>query len=307
VGTTKRMSSARAQAVSMPVRPGARETAAEPCKVTDILVSIGEVPYEWDIRSDALAWGANARHVLKVADAAAIATNGAFARLTCADNTQSRRDAVLLSGQRDAGAGVPYQVQYSIRAAGDVTPMWVEDTGRWFAGSDGRPARAHGIVRVINKRRAREERLSYLSRFDDLTGEMNRRQFTDVLAGALQDAIRVRVSFAVLAVSIDDLARINEAYGFAVGDEAISAIVLRLRAGMRAGDSLGRLSGNKFGLILRDCGSDDLLAAAERLLAAVRDEVIHTRTGPVAVTALDGRHRRAPPCRNRPRIAVAGP
>jgi diguanylate cyclase (GGDEF)-like protein len=287
VGTTKRMSSARAQAVSMPVRPGARETAAEPCKITEILVSIGEVPYEWDIRSDALAWGANARHVLKVAAAAAMATNGAFARLMCADNTQSRRDAVLLSGQRDAGAGVPYQVQYSIRAAGDVTPMWVEDTGRWFAGPDGRPARAHGMVRVINER-VREGRLSHLSRFDDLTGEMNRRHFTDVLAGVLQDAIRVRASFAVLVVSIDDLARINEAYGFAVGDEVISAIVLRLRAGMRAGDSLGRLSGNKFGLILRDCGPDDLMVVAERLLAAVRDEVIHTRTGPVAVTASMG-------------------
>jgi hypothetical protein len=169
VGTTKRMSSALAQAVSMPVRPGAREAAPEPCKITEILVSIGEVPYEWDIRSDALAWGANARHVLKVAAAAAMATNGAFARLMCADNTQSRRDAVLLSGQRDAGAGVPYQVQYSIRAAGDVTPMWVEDTGRWFAGPDGRPARAHGMVRVINER-AREGRLSHLSRFDDLTG-----------------------------------------------------------------------------------------------------------------------------------------
>ena len=287
MGTTKRMSSALAQAVSMPVRPGARETAAEPCKITEILVSIGEVPYEWDIRSDALAWGANARHVLKVAAAAAMATNGAFARLMCADNTQSRRDAVLLSGQRDAGAGVPYQVQYSIRAAGDVTPMWVEDTGRWFAGPDGRPARAHGMVRVINER-AREGRLSHLSRFDDLTGEMNRRHFTDVLAGVLQDAIRVRASFAVLVVSIDDLARINEAYGFAVGDEVISAIVLRLRAGMRAGDSLGRLSGNKFGLILRDCGPDNLMVVAERLLVAARDEVIHTRTGPVAVTASMG-------------------
>jgi diguanylate cyclase (GGDEF)-like protein len=287
VGTTKRMSSALAQAVSMPVRPGAREAAPEPCKITEILVSIGEVPYEWDIRSDALAWGANARHVLKVAAAAAMATNGAFARLMCADNTQSRRDAVLLSGQRDAGAGVPYQVQYSIRAAGDVTPMWVEDTGRWFAGPDGRPARAHGMVRVINER-AREGRLSHLSRFDDLTGEMNRRHFTDVLAGVLQDAIRVRASFAVLVVSIDDLARINEAYGFAVGDEVISAIVLRLRAGMRAGDSLGRLSGNKFGLILRDCGPDDLMVVAERLLVAARDEVIHTRTGPVAVTASMG-------------------
>ena len=58
-----------------------------------------------------------------------------------------------------------------------------------------KPERAHGLVRVINER-AREGRLSHLSRFDDLTGEMNRRHFTDVLAGVLQDAIRVRASFA---------------------------------------------------------------------------------------------------------------
>jgi diguanylate cyclase (GGDEF)-like protein len=267
----------------MPARSSG-DTAPEPCKVADIVASIGEVPYEWDIGSDALAWGTNARQVLKVA-AAAIATNSAFARLMCAGNTQSRRDAVLCSEQDDAGAGVAYQVQYSIRAAGETTPMWIEDTGRWFAGPDGRPARAHGMVRVINERRAREERLSYLSRFDDLTGEMNRRQLTDVLADTLREAIRSRTSFAILVVSIDDLARINEAYGFAVGDEVISAVVLRLRASMRASDSLGRLSGNKFGMILRECGPDELLVAAERLLLAVRDEVIHTSTGPVAVTA----------------------
>jgi diguanylate cyclase (GGDEF)-like protein len=291
VGTTKKLSTAparavlRARAVPMPVQPGSSgETAPEPCKVADILASIGEVPYEWDIGSDVLAWGANARHVLKVA-AAAIATNSAFARLMCAGNTQSRRDAVLRSEQDDAGAGVAYQVQYSIRAAGETTPMWIEDTGRWFAGPDGRPARAHGMVRIINERRAREEHLSYLSRFDDLTGEMNRRQLTDVLADTLREAIGSRTSFAMLVVSIDDLARINEAYGFAVGDEVISAVVLRLRASMRASDSLGRLSGNKFGMILRECGPDELLVAAERLLLAVRDEVIHTSTGPVAVTA----------------------
>jgi diguanylate cyclase (GGDEF)-like protein len=301
VGTTEQMSIAPAhtvppahatppaQIVPMPVRPESNGNAApEPCKVTDILASIGEVPYEWNIASDALTWGANAWHVLKITDAAAIATNSAFAGLMCTGNIQSRRDAVLRSEQRDAGAGVPYQVQYSIHAAGETTPMWVEDTGRWFAGPDGQPVRAHGMVRVINERRAREERLSYLSRFDDLTGEMNRRQFTDVLADTLQDAIRFRTSFTMLVVSIDDLARINEAYGFAVGDDVISAVVLRLRASMRGTDGLGRLSGNKFGLILRECGADDLVLAAERLLLAVRDEVIHTRTGPVAVTASIG-------------------
>ena len=117
---------------------------------------------------------------------------------------------------------------------------------------------------------------------------MNRRQFTDLLADVLHDASRLRTSFATLVVSIDDLARVNEAYGFAVGDEVISAVARRLRANLRGGDHLGRLAGNKFGLMLRNCTPHDLRLAGERLLVAVRDEVILTRTGPVAVTVSIG-------------------
>jgi diguanylate cyclase (GGDEF)-like protein len=73
-------------------------------------------------------------------------------------------------------------------------------------------------MRVINERHVGEN----ASRPDDLTGEMKRRQFIDLLAGILHDADRLRTSFAMLVVSIDDLARINEAYGFAVGDEVIA-------------------------------------------------------------------------------------
>jgi diguanylate cyclase (GGDEF)-like protein len=123
---------------------------------------------------------------------------------------------------------------------------------------------------------------------DDLTGEMKRRQFIELLADTLRDAKRLHASFATLVVSIDDLARINEAYGFAVGDEVISAVAQRLRANLRGGDHLGRLAGNKFGLILRNCAPHDLRLAGERLLVAVRDEVILTRTGPVAVTVSMG-------------------
>ena len=51
---------------------------------------------------------------------------------------------------------------------------------------------------------------------------------------------------------------------------------------------LGRFSGNKFGLILRNCTVDDINVAAERFLAGIRDEVVPTKSGPVSVTASIG-------------------
>jgi diguanylate cyclase (GGDEF)-like protein len=256
--------------------------------VADILAAIGEVAYRWQIDSDALVWSANACGVLNISDAAAIASGRAFAALLDPGNTRSRDEAVMNSPLRDNGSGVLYQVQYAIHAGSSVTPFWVEDTGRWFAGPNGRPAHAQGMIRVINERRAQLERLAYLSRFDDLTGEMSRRCLTETVSAALEDAIKFRTSLGFLVVSIDDLARVNEAYGFAVGDEVIAACASRLRAKMRGGDSLGRLSGNKFGVVIKECDPDDLTAAADRFLVAVRDDPIQTATGPVAVTASVG-------------------
>ena len=148
--------------------------------------------------------------------------------------------------------------------------------------------RAHGIVRVINERHDQEERLTYLSRFDGLTGEMNRFHLTEVLEATFKQALAQRNSCGFMLVAIDNLARINEAYGFDVADEAIGAVAKRLRAKMRGGDQLGRFSGNKFGIILNDCTPDDMEKAAERLVAGVRDDVIRTGAGPVAITVTIG-------------------
>src|SRR5262245_4284740 len=117
---------------------------------------------------------------------------------------------------------------------------------------------------------------------------MNRWNLTDVLGETLQDAIRFRTSCGFLLVAIDNLARINEAYGFDVADEVIAAVAKRIRSRMRGGDTLGRFSGNKFGVVLRECTPDDMAIAADRLLAVVRDEVVKTSGALVAVTATIG-------------------
>ena len=57
---------------------------------------------------------------------------------------------------------------------------------------------------------------------------------------------------------------------------------------MRAGDMLGRFSSNKFGVVLKNCTPDDLTMAADRFLAAVREDVVQTANGPVAATITIG-------------------
>jgi diguanylate cyclase (GGDEF)-like protein len=199
----------------------------------------------------------------------------------------TRYDAVMQSGRQDDGRGVPYQLQYALRTASGA-PLWVEDTGRWYAGASGRPAWAHGVIRVINDRHQREQRLDYLSRFDALTGELNRWHLLQVLGQTLDDAIRFRASCGFLLVAIDGLDRLNESYGFNIGDEVIAAVAKRIAGRLRSGDCVGRFSGNRFGVVLKDCRADDLVATAERLVAAVRDEMAPTSVGPVAVTVTIG-------------------
>ena len=267
------------------MRGPAMEPAFDPAA---IMASIGETPYEWSIESDVLAWGSNATEVLMVGGLAPISSGRNYAKLLAPDAVTSRFDVIMKSSQRDEGAGVPYQVQYALHPADDEEGLWIEDIGRWFAGADGKPIRAHGIVRIINERHDREERLTYLSRFDGLTGEMNRFHLTEGLDTTLKQAVAQRNSCGFMLVAIDNLARINESYGFDVADEAIGAVAKRLRAKMRGGDQLGRFSGNKFGVILNNCTPEDMERAAERLVAGVRDDVIRTGAGPVAVTVTVG-------------------
>lgn len=254
--------------------------------VGPILASIGDVPYEWDIASDRLSWGKNAAAVLGLDNVETIATGRDYARLLASETAVTPFDAIMNAG-RDQGSGMPYQIEYALRA-GERGGLWIEDSGRWFGNAEGKPRFAHGVIRVINERHARHERLAYLAAVDALTGEINRWSLTDALAKTLDETIRDRGSCAFLLLAIDNLAHINEAYGYDVADEAIGAVAKRLRAKLRAGDLLGRFSGNRFGIILRKCTADEMAFAAERLLAGVHDALIQTTTAQIALTVTIG-------------------
>ncbi len=257
----------------------------------EILTAVGEVVYEWSIADDVIEWGENALDVLGVPSLDRISTGRDFAALLEPSNVTSRHEAVLRGSDGDeGGSGVAYQVQYSLLPDGRGTArrLWIEDIGRWYGDSAGRPRRAHGVLRVINERYEREQRLAFLSRYDELTGYFNRSHLLATLGEAISQARQFRNSLAFLIVSLDNFRAVNEAYGFEIADQVFAAVARRIKGELRAADAIGRFSGSKLGLVLTNCDDADMHVAAERFHAAVRDEVVDTEAGSVALTVSIG-------------------
>ena len=186
----------------------------------DLLATLGQVSFSWDIASDALHWGGNVAAVLRDISPSALTRAGEFSKLI-EPSRSIRNDVVLNATASDAGEGVPYQIEYGVRGSTSVPVLWIDECGRWFAGADGKPSHVRGIIRINNERHARDEQLLKLSQDDPLTGAFNRTRLTAALAEAIEEANRFRSSFAFMLVGIDHLAQINDAFGYEVADQVI--------------------------------------------------------------------------------------
>jgi diguanylate cyclase (GGDEF)-like protein len=244
-----------------------------------VLASLGQAAFVWDLASDAIVWSDHVGSVFRDIPVAALANGAEFSKLI--EPARSTRSDALSNSSAADGRGESYRIEYGVRSSTSAAVLWIEECGSWFAGADGKPVRVEGIVRVNNERHARDQQLVKLAQHDPLTGELNRTHLIAALAEAIEEAMRFRSSFAFMLIGVDHLARINDAFGFDVADQVICEVARRLRIRLRGGDVLGRFSGNKFGVILKNCTVDDTNAAAERFLAGIRDEIVPTKSGPV--------------------------
>jgi len=258
-----------------------------------ILSSIGEVVYDWDLLTDRLTFGPNLADVLDFPGLSELSTGRGYAEYLAPSSPSSRYDAIAGSGEPDLGRGVSYRVVYALQdrrndAAARSNIVWIEDNGRWFAGSDGRPAHAHGTIRVVTDRHEAERQLAQQSRCDPLTGALTRSRFKEEVANFLNHCQRKGGSFVILLVGIDNLASFNHSYGYDVGDEVVAAAVARLRGQMRATDLIARYAGNKFAILLESCTVEQMQPAAQRLLAAIEAEPLTTTAGQISASVTIG-------------------
>jgi diguanylate cyclase (GGDEF)-like protein len=245
--------------------------------LVDILSSVQETAYYWDIRSDRLEWESNAAEVLGTR-LKPPATGSDFNFLIAAEHIQRRQDAIAKArpGTGKPGSGGHFRVQYKFTPGGrrSEPSLWLEDHGRCWFDASGKPIKARGVIRVINDRYQEEQRLLHRSDHDELTGQLNRIRLTEALGAVVARAQRTGESCALLMVSVNNLSVINNNFGYDVGDEVIASVARLIRSRLRGGDTIGRYSSNKFGIILNDCGPGAMRIAAERFMKTVREATI---------------------------------
>jgi diguanylate cyclase (GGDEF)-like protein len=116
-------------------------------------------------------------------------------------------------------------------------------------------------------------RLREEARVDLLTGVLNRRGFLERLDDELARADRSKAAFTLVLCDLDDFKALNDTRGHPAGDAALRAFTDLLAANLRLSDSVGRLGGDEFGLILVGAAADDADAILARLTAAVEGSV----------------------------------
>lgn len=244
--------------------------------------AVGEATYHWVTETDDIQWSPNMEAVLGCKLEAA-GSGRAYANLLDGDNITSRYDTVMRSHATDDGDGVAFQIEYLFRPDGRTgrRAIWLEDRGKWFVGKNGRPTEVFGTIRRIDDRHSRDQHLSFLGNCDPLTGMMNRGRLAEALGETISTATREQSNCAFLIAAVNNLAVVNEAYGFEVADEVIVALGRRLRQVVRTGDAIARYSGSKFGIILNNCHEEELQIAVDRFVNIARESVIETEHGPV--------------------------
>ena len=123
----------------------------------------------------------------------------------------------------------------------------------------------------FTERKQAEERLIRSAFHDELTQLPNRALFLDRVEQAAQRARRhENYRVAVLLLELDDFRTINDRFGHSIGDELLVAIACRLKACLRAVDTVARLGGDKFAVLLEEISEvGDATRVAERIQAAL--------------------------------------
>ena len=174
-------------------------------------------------------------------------------------------EAVLQSMNPDH----PFFDQETRIVARDGEVRWLHCRGRLVVDADGQPLRIDGVATDITQRKQAEQQVQTLAYYDSVTHLPNRALLQDRLSKALPVAARTERKVALLFMDLDNFKNINDALGHQIGDHLLRAIAERLLQCVREEDTVARIGGDEFLIVLPDLErAAQCVGVAEKILAA---------------------------------------
>ena len=177
------------------------------------------------------------------------------------------------------GDTATYEVEFRVRTLSGGW-VWLRSRGRVVErDAAGRALRLVGTDVDITRQRAAEDELRQRAEFDTLTGLPNRALFSDRITGAMARAARSGHGLALLFIDVDHFKTVNDTHGHAAGDEVLRVVAQRLRGAVRDADTVARLAGDEFTLILEGLAAqEEARAVAAKVVAVLRPPLMFEGT-----------------------------
>lgn len=148
---------------------------------------------------------------------------------------------------------------------------WIESMCVPIYDDDNNMIGALGVNRDITERIQETQRLHQLAHYDQLTHIPNRYLLLDRITHLIERSQRYNRKFALLYIDLDEFKTINDTKGHVFGDQLLQEAALRLSQSVRQSDTLARIGGDEFALILEDLSSqNDICKMAESLINALK-------------------------------------
>jgi diguanylate cyclase (GGDEF)-like protein/PAS domain S-box-containing protein len=159
------------------------------------------------------------------------------------------------------------------RTGDDGRQRYIRTSGEPVFVADGSFRGYRGVSRDVTQAVLAEQKVHELARYDSLTGLPNRNMFVSELDRTIARAARQDGEFAVCFIDLDRFKTINDTLGHDAGDELLQVMADRLRHAVRKSDLVARLGGDEFVVLLEGGPGPDLAAVADKLLAAIGEQV----------------------------------
>ena len=152
---------------------------------------------------------------------------------------------------------------------------WEEAQISPVLGDDGKVLRYVAVKLNITQRKEASERLAYMANHDALTDLPNRVLFFERVEQALRLAQRHQSALALMFLDLDKFKPVNDCYGHAVGDALLRQVAQRMVACVRAADTVGRVGGDEFVVLLQNVDSAEAAwGVAEKIRLALNEPFV---------------------------------